>query len=143
MNNLTQNLGRIALNKSTDLISSNQGKTRIIGDAAYNEVSSYKRFRTKPVANPTPEKVWYTSLYVSRRISNKMGRIKFIRLLREAKVLNSSNEPDQKYIDLGYFFVKKTDIRTRFGRLLYRNSTVVYYSEEGINFCRTILNDMS
>lgn len=66
-----------------------------------------------------------------------LGRNNLIALLREQKILDYSNTPYQKYVNLGYFKVVEREYNDYFGNSRVSTKTVVF--QKGIDFILRLL----
>ena len=66
-----------------------------------------------------------------------LGRNNLIALLREQKILDYSNTPYQKYVNLDYFKVVEREYNDYFGNSRVSTKTVVF--QKGIDFILRLL----
>ena len=66
-----------------------------------------------------------------------IGRNTLFKILREKGILNSYNEPYQKYVNLGYFKVIENSFIDCFGDVKIRTKTVVF--QKGIDYINKLL----
>lgn len=66
-----------------------------------------------------------------------IGRNTLFKILREKGILNSYNEPYQKYVNLGYFKVIESSFIDCFGDVKIRTKTVVF--QKGIDYINKLL----
>ena len=66
-----------------------------------------------------------------------IGRNTLFKILREKGILNSYNEPYQKYVNLGYFKIIESSYIDCFGDVKIRTKTVVF--QKGIDYINKLL----
>jgi len=75
---------------------------------------------------------------VAKVLNMGIGRNKLFEFLRNKKVLQSNNQPYQRYIDSGYFRVIEQKYQNSQGETHISFKTIVY--QKGIDFIRKLLN---
>jgi len=74
---------------------------------------------------------------VAKVLNMGIGRNKLFEFLRDHKILQSKNEPYQKYVDLGYFRIVESKYNKPDGSSHISLKTVVY--QKGMDFIRKLL----
>lgn len=75
---------------------------------------------------------------VAKVLNMGIGRNKLFEFLRDHKILQSKNEPYQKYVDIGYFRIVESKYNKPDGSAHISLKTVVY--QKGMGFIRNFLN---
>lgn len=73
---------------------------------------------------------------VAKILNCGLGRNKLFELLRKKNVLNSQNQPYQKYVDMGYFRIIESKFTLPDGTMRINLKTVVF--QKGLDFIRKV-----